>query len=236
MVTSSPVPQSEDRNAAAVAAVPSYLTDNPLEHHPDRPPPPLCTTIRPRLFSKQRVATPRVPGQVSSNPVVATSLALVPMVPVQASVRVTADLAVAETASLVTGGEGGYDFSSHSKCTRCTRLKSKRKVVSSRSFPSCRVSTNRLCVLRFLLLLTQLLALFLRSREDMFCWRTLDMLGRPSSVLVAAAKVFTRDVRLGARVQPQTQEDILREILRVQQEQLTLLRALLVSSIPASSS
>ncbi len=51
---------------------------------------------------------------------------------------------------------------------------------------------------------------------------------------MAAAKAFTWDVRLGACAQPQTQEDILCEILRVQQEQLALLRALLVSSLPAS--
>ncbi len=61
-------------------------------------------------------------------------------------------------------------------------------------------------------------------------------LERARGCVVAAAKAFTRNVRLGARAQPQTQEDILREILRVQQEQLTLLRALLVSSLPASSS
>ena len=47
--------------------------------------------------------------------------------------------------------------------------------------------------------------------------------------VVAAAKALTRDIRLDARAQPQTQEDLLREILRVQQEQLTLLRALQVS-------
>lgn len=55
-----------------------------------------------------------------------------------------------------------------------------------------------------------------------------DSLKRARNRVIAAAKIFTRDVRLGARAQPQTQEDLLREILRVQQEQLTLLRALQV--------
>ena len=55
-------------------------------------------------------------------------------------------------------------------------------------------------------------------------------LERARSRVVAAARALTRDIRLGARAPPQTQEDLLREILRVQQEQLTLLRALQVSN------
>lgn len=55
-------------------------------------------------------------------------------------------------------------------------------------------------------------------------------LERARNRVVAAARALTRDIRLGARAPPQTQEDLLREILRVQQEQLTLLRALQVST------